>query len=260
MINSNDMNMRMVGFIICILLVSAFRGRTQNATFISQGKIEYERRDNLYDQFKDVEWGDGWTDVMKKAIPKFKLTYYDLSFTGDVTFFKPGRENVENDKLPEWLGTQPGEANIIYSNVATKKITSQKNVFGTLFLVEDSTRKIKWKITDETRTIAGFLCRRANAMVMDSIYVVAFYADEIITSGGPESFSGLPGMILGLALPHQHITWFATKVEAVPVSVASLPPPSKGKKVNNATLKESLNDRMKDWGKWGRRNMLFTMI
>jgi GLPGLI family protein len=253
--------MRIVGFIICILLVSAFRGRTQDATFISQGKIEYERRDNLYDQFKD--WGSNegdWTDLYKKAIPKFKLTYYDLSFTGDVTFFKPGRENAENDKLPEWIGTQPSEGNIIYTNVATKKIISQKNVYGTLFLVEDSTRKIKWKITDETRTIAGFVCRRANAMVMDSIYVVAFYTDEIITSGGPESFSGLPGMILGLALPHQHITWFATKIEAVPVGAASLQPPSKGKKVNNATLKESLNDKMKDWGKGGRRIMLFTMI
>jgi GLPGLI family protein len=48
--------------------------------------------------------------------------------------------------------------------------------------------------------IAGFNCRRANAMIMDSIYVVAFYTDEILTTGGPESFSGLPGMILGVAL------------------------------------------------------------
>jgi GLPGLI family protein len=245
--------------LITFLLLSAFASKAQT-TFISQGKIEYERRDNLYDQFKDFEWGEGWSDVMKKAIPKFKLTYYDISFRGDLTFFKPGRENADNDKIPDWIGTQPGEGNVIYTNVRTKEITSQKNVYGTLFLVHDSTRKIKWKITDETRTIAGFSCRRANAMVMDSIYVVAFYTDEIITSGGPESFSGLPGMILGLALPHQHITWFATKVEAVPVSEASLVMPSKGKQVNNATLKESLNDKMKDWGKGGRRIMLFTMI
>jgi hypothetical protein len=67
-------------------------------------------------------------------------------------------------------------------------------------------------------------------------------------------------MILGLALPHQHITWFATKVEGVSISSSSLIPPSKGKPVNNATLRESLNDKVKEWGKSGRRILLFTMI
>ena len=255
------MNMRVLRLILCAFLsFSQFPGIAQNPAFISEGKIEYERRDNLYDQFKDYEWDESISDVVKKSIPKFKLTYYDLTFTENATYFKPGRENPENDKLSDWFGTQPGEGNIIYTNIGSKKITSQKNVFGALYLVQDSTRKIKWKITDETRTIAGFSCRRANAMVMDSIYVVAFYAEEIIAGGGPESFSGLPGMILGLALPHQHITWFATKVEAVPVSASSLVPPTKGKQVNNATLKQSLNDKMKDWGKGGRRVMLYTMI
>ena len=120
--------------------------------------------------------------------------------------------------------------------------------------------QIKWKITDETRVIAGFNCRRANGIMMDSIYIVAFYTDEILTTGGPESFSGLPGMILGVALPHEHITWFATKVEAVPVSEAALIPPAKGKKVTNAALYETINSRMKDWGNWGRFYMKEIML
>ena len=49
-------------------------------------------------------------------------------------------------------------------------------------------------------------------MVMDSIVVIAFYTDEILTSGGPESFNGLPGMIMGLAIPRLHTTWYATKL------------------------------------------------
>ena len=102
--------------------------------------------------------------------------------------------------------------NTIFTDLQTKTSIDQKMVFEDFFLVKDSTRKIKWKITDETREIAGFTCRRANAIVMDSIYVVAFYTEKIPISGGPESFSGLPGMILGLALPHENITWFATKV------------------------------------------------
>lgn len=73
-------------------------------------------------------------------------------------------------------------------------------------------QKVEWKYTDEIRNIAGYDCRRANAIIRDSIYVVAFYAEEIPVPTGPESFHGLPGMILGLAIPSEHITWFATKV------------------------------------------------
>ena len=137
---------------------------------------------------------------------------------------------------------------------------SQKKVFEELFLIQDSTRQIKWKITDENRVIAGFQCRRANAIIMDSIYVVAFYTDDIVAGGGPESFTGLPGMILGISLPHQHVTWFATKVSAQAVSTAQLKIPVKGKKVTNTTLKESLKERMKDWGKYMQRNLEAVML
>jgi GLPGLI family protein len=126
-------------------------------------------------------------------------------------------------------------------------------VFDDAFLVRDTARRINWKITDETREIAGYMCRRANAIVMDSIYVVAFYSDEIPVSGGPESFSGLPGMILGLALPHENVTWFATKVTDLPVAEAALKVPAKGKVVTYNSLKTTLTKAMEGWGEYGKR-------
>ena len=113
-------------------------------------------------------------------------------------------------------------------------------------------RLITWKITDETREIAGYQCRRANAIIMDSVYVVAFYTDQIAVSGGPESFTGLPGMILGLALPHDNVTWFATKVTEMLVPEKDLAPPTKGKPVNDKGLSEVLMGAMKDWGEYGQ--------
>ncbi len=245
--------------LISICIASALSSKAQNAVFVSEGKIEYEKKLNLYEQMKEWDEGD-WTDVMKKAVPKFKTNYYDLSFSGNKTFYRPGKDNPENDKIPGWMSEQPGESNIIFTNLDSSKSISQKKVYDMSFLLADSTRIIKWKITDETRTIAGFNCRRANAMIMDSVYVVAFYTDEIITRGGPESFTGLPGMILGLALPHQHVTWFATHVELAEINPNLLVPPNKGKKVTNASLKETLNDRMKEWGKQGRRIILYAML
>jgi GLPGLI family protein len=90
---------------------------------------------------------------------------------------------------------------------------------------------------------------------MDSIYVVAFYTDEILTTGGPESFTGLPGMILGVSLPHQHVSWFATKVEAIPIAETLVAPPAKGKKVDNAALQGAVRPSLKDWGKTGQQFM-----
>ena len=46
-----------------------------------------------------------------------------------------------------------------------------------------------------------FLCRKALTKICDSVVVVAFYTNEIIPSGGPESFGGLPGMILEFGHP-----------------------------------------------------------
>jgi len=229
--------------------------QAQNTIFLSQGRVEYEKKVNLYAQVDDED-DDTWKELMKKMMPQFKTTYFDLEFNGNKTLFKPGRENTDNNRL--WQ--QPAEDNTIYTNLADSVSIAQKNVYEQTFLLHDSTRKIKWKITDETRNIAGFDCRRANALIMDSIYVVAYYTDQILTNGGPESFNGLPGMILGLALPHEHITWFATKVYTENISDAQLTPPTKGKKTTSSALLTTLQDLMKDWGKWGKRYQRQIMI
>ncbi len=239
--------------IACLFFTTSLK--SQNAIFLSQGRIEFERKVNLYAQVDDED-DDTWKDLMKKMMPKFKTTYFDLEFNGNKTLFKPGRENSDNNKL--WQ--QPAEDNTVYTNLTDSVTVTQKNVFEQTFLLHDSTRKIKWKITDETRNIAGFTCRRANALIMDSIYVVAYYTDQIITTGGPESFNGLPGMILGLALPHEHITWFATKVYTDNISETQLVPPTKGKKTTSSALLITLQDLMKDWGKWGKRYQRQIMI
>jgi len=217
----------------------------------------FEKKTNLYDQMQ--EDNDNWSDLMKKAMPRFRSDYFELQFSNNKTLYQPGPVNPENNKIPSWFD-MPGNNNTVFCDLENQQSTSQKKVFETQFLIQDSTRKIRWKITDETRTIAGFNCRRANAMILDSVYVVAFYTDEITCYGGPESFCGLPGMILGIALPHQHITWFATKVEAVSVAEANLKIPVKGKKTSNKELRATLADKLKDWGKGGKRYALVTMI
>lgn len=231
------------------------QAQAPNTIFLSQGKIEFEKKLNQYAQ---LEGDNSWSELQKKSISQFKTTYFDMLFTRTKTLYKPGREGTGTSM--GWFSELPAQENTVYSDLEQEKSVSQKKVFEQLFLVQDSIRKIRWKLTDETRTIAGFSCRRANAIIMDSIYVVAFYTDEILTTGGPESFTGLPGMILGIALPHQHVTWFATKVESVSVADTQVAPPQKGKKTDIAGLKETLNTALKDWGKYGQRFIQAAML
>ncbi|REA60088.1 hypothetical protein DSL64_15520 [Dyadobacter luteus] len=81
---------------------------------------------------------------------------------------------------------------------------------------------------------------------MDSIYVVAFYTNEIHFSGGPESFNGLPGMMLEVFLPHDNVSWTAQRVTAEKISDEKLMPPSaKTKPINHVQLKEWINKSLK---------------
>ncbi|MDE3144461.1 MAG: GLPGLI family protein [Bacteroidota bacterium] len=199
--------MKKIYCLISVFLIIQSSG-AQNNRFITEGRIEFERKVNLHSQ---INGNDTWQEEYKKTLPKIQTTYFNLLFSNNKTLYKPGREVAENNKINNWWAL-PAQDNIIYTDLDKQQSISEKNLFEKYFLITDSTRKINWKITDEKKNIAGFECRRANAIIMDSIYVVAFYTDEIITPGGPESFTGLPGMILGVALPHEHITWFATKL------------------------------------------------
>jgi GLPGLI family protein len=241
-------------------LLSAFIFFTASsqAQFIVKGKIEFEKKTNLHKQL-EFEENETWRSMIKKSMPAVKTSYFDLYFDGNKTIYTPGREVVNAQKVPDWFDG-PANDNIVYTDLNQQTFNSQKTVFEDIFNIQDTVRKIAWKITPDTRTIAGFECRKATAIIMDSVFVVAFYTDQIVTPGGPESFAGLPGMILGLALPRLNTTWFATKLEMVDVKESTLVAPKKGKKTTISSLKQQLNPIMKNWGKWGDKNLWQILI
>jgi GLPGLI family protein len=242
-------------FLIPLLLLTHNISFAQHVRFPLNGVIEYEKSINMYALLaKAIGTNtDGFMgqalDAYKKANPQFKKVKSTLAFSKDKTLFTPKESSENNDFFDDPLGKQ---VNTIFTDLGTGTSITQKAVYEDNFLVKDSVRKINWKITDENREIAGYACRRANAIIMDSIYVVAFYTDQIPVSGGPESFTGLPGMILGLALPHENITWFATNVTDRAVMPNELAPPTKGKPTDNKGLKETLAKALKSWGSYAQ--------
>ena len=228
--------------------------KAQHAHFTTSGTIDFERKTNAWAVIKKEINKDNEAvtapafEAYKKSNPQFKVLKSTLSFTGNKTLFTPVEAEPSGNMLFFSIMPLMTQNNTIYTDLDNGLTIAQRKVLGDPFLVNDSTRKIKWKITDETRDIAGYHCRRANGIMLDSIYVVAFYTTKIPLAGGPESFNGLPGMILGVALPHENITWFATKVTDTTIPDNALVPPKKGKKTDGKNFKATLQTALKDQG------------
>jgi GLPGLI family protein len=214
----------------------------QEARFITSGNIEFEKTVNMYALFKSGEFIGKYKggseqqlfEQYQSARPQFSILKSTLHFVDGKTLFTPIDAGARASGFPEI--PMAAQNNTVYADLTAHTTVVRKTIFGETFLLTDSLRQINWKITNETREVAGYTCRRANALIMDSIYVVAFYAEKIHIPGGPESFSGLPGMILELALPHEHVIWRATKLTDTTPAPGMVSPPKEGKPVNYRQL------------------------
>ncbi|MFY7963803.1 MAG: GLPGLI family protein [Chitinophagaceae bacterium] len=220
--------------------------------FLNEGRVEYEKKVNQFKSLEEDEEEGDWIKELKKTMPRFVSDIYELHFTQNKSVYHLKAENADNKYL--W-GTKPSETDITIQDFENNKLSIQRDVYEQTYLINDSIRKFEWKITGEIREIAGFECKKAVTKICDSVYIVAFYTDKIMCNGGPESFGGLPGLILGLAVPRLATTWFATKVESTTLTQKQLSPIQKGKKVNWLQVNADMKKAMKDWGKYGARRI-----
>ena len=196
-------------------------------TFITKGRIEFVRTSS-YDFFTN------------NGSKKYNATdNYSLVFDSARALFTPVKTNNSNNFFNGWNPFE-SSATAVFTSLTANKSIAAKTFIDDDFLVTDTLVRLNWKITKDTRTIAGFECRKATATIADSVILIAFFTDEIMPSFGPVGFTGLPGMMLGLAIPKMRMNWFATKLELVPVTEAMLAPPVKGKKLTRTELINTL--------------------
>ena len=213
----------------------------QAQQFISKAIIEYEVKANI----KKTLGNNMWDEMMKENLPTFKTGYYTFTFADNKSVYKFDHWDPAI-KVPDFL-KKSDEENVWYYDYSSGKFDMQKNVYGSNFNVEDSINNLQWKLTNENRIIAGFNCRKAVAKMFDSVYVFAFYTDEILIPGGPCSINGLPGMILGVTIPRLYTSWIATKVMVNNVNESLIKPVAAKKNLSMKNLKTTIDERLKDW-------------
>jgi GLPGLI family protein len=224
-------------FVFCGLFPFKLVQSQETPTFVLSGKIEFERKENF------AAWIPENT-LFSKSEAIIQTANFVFTFGGKKSLYKMG---VQNQSF-----MSASDEKTVYIDYASRNIISLKTIIDNTYLLNGTLRNIQWKMTSDTREIAGYDCRKATAVVMDSLYVVAFYSDKIMISGGPESFTGLPGMILGLAIPRLHTTWFATKVTPGVIKESEIVPPVKNKTTSPEELNkliDQLRERIKPMSK-----------
>lgn len=230
------MNCKRVFFYIALCMLMANHLHAQD--FITRVKIEFEKKVN----FKRILEGN---DRAQDNFPKYDISYFNFTYAGGMSLYQFDHEAASTQISSVRI---LHEQNSIFFDFNQNKSVSKRSLMGEDYIIKDTIKPIKWRITQETRTIAGYECRKAVGRIYDSIYIVAFYCEQMVMKAGPEGVQGLPGMILGMAIPRYNTTWFATKVELANINEANIVPPSKGKKLSDKELTDLFIKRYKEFG------------
>lgn len=242
---------------------------------MKEGKISYERKTNMHRNIPDPQ--------MKSMIPEFRTDKFELIFNESASLFR----SVVDDEAPDPFANAGGggggmrmnfrmPTTTTYTDLAKQTQYEERAFFEKEFLIVDSLKQYKWKLSEETKTIAKQLCKKATTMVTApqmrvrisrggenntdtaanapikprETELVVWYAENIPVSVGPDNYSGLPGVIMEMNLDNG-----ATVTTAVEVSAKypkkELVQPSKGEKMTRAQFQEQVQKLMQDMQRGG---------
>lgn len=240
-----------------ILLLLLLVTPALHAQFTGRGSITFTRTVNMrlsmqLEASEDFKNSSYFKEQIKKT-PTSYPTYFKMSFNEKSSkyFFDKAGEISSG----MFWDSKVASENTVIQDFEHNKLTAQKEIYEKNYIINDSLPKYQWKMHDDVREIAGYQCRKATTIIHDSVVVVAYYTDQILVSSGPESFGGLPGMILGLAIPRLYTTWFATKVTDVELTEQEIKKIKKGKTVDFKTLMKEIEPSLKEWGSWGHATL-----
>lgn len=89
----------------------------------------------------------------------------------------------------------------IIKNLAEKKLDYMNKIAYSYYKYEESVPVFGWKLAEDTTSILGYLCKKAECSFRGRKYT-AWYSIDIPVSEGPWKFCGLPGLIMKISDMH----------------------------------------------------------
>ncbi len=259
------------------LLIALTSISTKATAQMKEGKISYERKINMHRNLPDPQ--------MKSMVPEFRTDKFELIFNESVSLFRSVVDEEAPDPFANGGGGGGGGMRFnfrmptanTFTDIAKQKQYEERAFFEKEFLIVDSIKQYKWKLSEETKTIAKQLCKKATTMISapqmrmrisiggsanntdttantqrapKETELVVWYAENIPVSFGPDSYNGLPGVIMEIDQDNG-----ANVTTAVEVSTKypkkELVAPTKGEKMNRAQFQENMQKLMQEMQRGG---------
>ena len=245
-------------WILSLSLFICFVGFSQN----NQGEIHYEDKFNIHKSLPAEMEG------MKENIPEFRVSNHILLFTNEEVLYKP-KEKTEEEKTEEqeYRSNRRGghmmrwargskSSNSVYTDIANNSTLSSEDLFGKMFLVNGTTKSFDWKVTGKQKQVGSYLCMEA--VHSDSLQTIeVWFTPMIPVHAGPNSYAGLPGMILHVDINEGERLLTAIDVKLKALEEGSIVQPTEGKPINeedfNALKKEKMDEMKAERSGNGKR-------
>ncbi len=154
---------------------------------------------------------------------------------------------LDEDNLPPQQWNWRREVRFIHTMYKDKRRLDHIQMLGKSFVFDDEMIKYKWKILNEIKEVAGFVCMKAETYdSTKSQKIAAWFTSEIPTSLGPEGFGGLPGLILEIDKNDGQSIVTATKIQLDSITTPIKIPKKKGKKTTNKKFNDFISKHIKE--------------
>jgi len=195
-----------------------------------EGKVMYERVSQLQIQINDDN------PAIQNMLPKSRTDNFELTFGNNQSLWRQAEKENE-DEPSEGGGMQikmfvAGSNDVLYNDFTSGKRTELREMFDKKFIIDDSIRPGKWKMTGESKMILNHNCMKATTSqtrtsmrmnmdngkmerkeVTDTLNIVAWFATDIPVAAGPAEYQGqLPGLILEMDISNGRQTYRATNI------------------------------------------------
>ena len=265
-------------FVLICCLGSLYTGNAQ----VKEGMITYERKMDMYKTIPDEQF--------RAMMPQYRTSKHQLLFSDSSSVYKALAEEEAPDPFGGNGGGPGGPGpgmmsfggdGVLYKNFTNGKSIESSDLGAKTYLVQDSIQPQHWKLTGETKKIAGHNCFKAickqkvlvpagngpgrmmppgnqlleadtshkapPSMQQKEIDIIAWYAEDLISPAGPENYGGLPGVILQLDRNNGETVYTAVEIKNL-TSKKEIKEPVKGKKVSHDEYRKLIQEMMMNQG------------
>ncbi|NCW11903.1 MAG: GLPGLI family protein [Chitinophagia bacterium] len=160
---------------ICLLVSMMFFAFVASFAQVKEGKIIFERKTNMRRMITDPE--------MRARIPEFRTEKFELIFNEQSSVFK----TIPDDEAPDPFANNGGGGDrggmrmmfrmpetTIFTDLNTQIQLEARSLFEKDYLIVDTLKPLKWKLSEETKTIAKYVCKKATTSIVPQQLTMRF--------------------------------------------------------------------------------------